>query len=46
MATAPAPEEKARALRRFRDREFFRAGVRAILGLSDGPEGFSAELSG
>ena len=45
MAMAPAPEGKARALRRFRDREFFRAGVRAILGLSDGPEGFSAELS-
>ena len=45
MAMAPAPEGKAQALRRFRDREFFRAGVRAILGLSGGPEGFSAELS-
>ena len=45
LATAPAPEGKAQALRRFRDREFFRAGVRAILGLSGGPEGFSAELS-
>jgi glutamate-ammonia-ligase adenylyltransferase len=37
--------EKAAALREFRDREFFRAGVRAILGQSDGPEGLSAELS-
>lgn len=38
-------DEKGQALRRFRDREFFRAGVRAILGISGGPEGFSAELT-
>jgi [glutamine synthetase] adenylyltransferase / [glutamine synthetase]-adenylyl-L-tyrosine phosphorylase len=38
-------DEKARALRRFRDREFFRAGVVAILGRCGGPEGFSAALS-
>jgi glutamate-ammonia-ligase adenylyltransferase len=42
---ARGPDEEAQALRLFRDREFFRAGVRAILGLSEGPEGFSAELS-
>ncbi|HMB06512.1 MAG TPA: hypothetical protein VKP69_22600 [Isosphaeraceae bacterium] len=45
LAAAPILDEQAQALRRFRDREFFRAGVRAILGLSGGPEGFSAELS-
>lgn len=42
---AADPESAALALRQFRDREFFRAGVRAILGLSGGPEGFAAELS-
>jgi [glutamine synthetase] adenylyltransferase / [glutamine synthetase]-adenylyl-L-tyrosine phosphorylase len=46
LALARTLDEKARALGRFRDREFFRAGVRAILGLSGGPEGFSTELSG
>jgi glutamate-ammonia-ligase adenylyltransferase len=45
LARAPDLEAKARSLRQFRDREFFRAGVRAILGLTGGPEGFSAELS-
>jgi glutamate-ammonia-ligase adenylyltransferase len=45
LAKSPDLEGKARSLRQFRDREFFRAGVRAILGLSGGPEGFAAELS-
>jgi glutamate-ammonia-ligase adenylyltransferase len=45
LAKAPDPDGKAWTLRRFRDREFFRAGVRAILGLSGGPEGFAAELT-
>jgi glutamate-ammonia-ligase adenylyltransferase len=45
LSSAEGLEAKARALRRFRDREFFRAGVRAILGLSGGQEGFAAELS-
>jgi glutamate-ammonia-ligase adenylyltransferase len=45
LSAADGLEEKAPALRRFRDREFFRAGVRAILGLSGGLEGFSGELS-
>ncbi len=45
LAPMSAVPEKTRVLRRFRDREFFRAGVRAILGLSGGPEGFAAELS-
>lgn len=45
LASAEAPDEKARALRGFGEREFFRAGVRAILGLTVGSEGFSTELS-
>jgi len=45
LAKAPDLDGKARALRRFRDCEFFRAGVRAILGKNGGPEGFAAELS-
>ena len=45
LAKAPDLDAKARALRWFRDREFFRAGVRAILDLNGGPEGFAAELS-
>ncbi len=45
VSSAEGIEAKAQALRRFRDREFFRAGVRAILGLSRGLEGFAAELS-
>ena len=45
LAKAPDLDGKAQALRRFRDREFFRAGVRAILGKNGGPEGFAAELS-
>ncbi|RUL87451.1 hypothetical protein TsocGM_12275 [Tautonia sociabilis] len=38
-------EGKIRALRRFKDREIFRADVRTILGQSDGPEGFADELT-
>jgi glutamate-ammonia-ligase adenylyltransferase len=38
-------EDRIRALRRFKDREIFRADVRTILGLSDGPEGFADELT-
>jgi glutamate-ammonia-ligase adenylyltransferase len=45
LAKASDLDGKARALRRFRDREFFRAGVRSILGLNGGREGFAAELS-
>lgn len=45
LTAARTPDEQAEALRRFRDREFFRAGVRAILGLSGGPEPFGDELS-
>jgi len=45
LAKPPERDGKAQALRQFRDREFFRAGVRAILGLNGGPEGFAAELS-
>jgi glutamate-ammonia-ligase adenylyltransferase len=45
LAQSADLDGKARALRLFRDREFFRAGVRAILGLCGGPGGFSAELS-
>jgi len=45
LLAAPDLDSKARSLRQFRDREFFRAGVRAILGLTGGPEGFAAELS-
>ena len=41
----PRDRSEGAVLRRFRDREFFRAGVRAILGLSGGLEGFAAELS-
>jgi glutamate-ammonia-ligase adenylyltransferase len=45
LTGAKTLEEKSRGLRWFRDREFFRAGVRAILGQSGGLDGFSAELS-
>jgi glutamate-ammonia-ligase adenylyltransferase len=45
LAQAADLDGKARSLRQFRDREFFRAGVRAILGLTGGPAGFAAELS-
>ena len=45
LAEAPDLDAQARVLRQFRDREFFRAGVRKILGLNGGPEGFAEELS-
>ncbi len=45
LAGAATLDERCRAARRFKDREVFRAGVRAILGRSDGPERFAAELS-
>jgi glutamate-ammonia-ligase adenylyltransferase len=45
LGKAPDLEGKSCSLWRFRDREFFRAGVRAILGLTGGPEGFAEELS-
>ena len=45
LAGAATLDERCRAARRFKDREVFRAGVRAILGLSGGPDRFSAELS-
>lgn len=38
-------DAQVRALRRFKDREIFRADVRSILGLSGGPEGFANELT-
>jgi glutamate-ammonia-ligase adenylyltransferase len=38
-------DSRVRALRRFKDREIFRADVRTILGLSGGPEGFANELT-
>jgi [glutamine synthetase] adenylyltransferase / [glutamine synthetase]-adenylyl-L-tyrosine phosphorylase len=45
IAAAPTPEERCRAIRRFRDREIFRADIRSILGRSAGQGRFSAELS-
>jgi glutamate-ammonia-ligase adenylyltransferase len=44
LATA-SPEDRLSVLRSHKDRELFRADVRAILGLAGGLEGFSAELS-
>ena len=45
LGAADDVEGRVRAIRRFKDREIFRADLRTILGLSDGPEGFAAELS-
>ena len=45
LAGAEAAENAALAIRRFRDREIFRADMRSILGLSRGAEQFSAELT-
>jgi glutamate-ammonia-ligase adenylyltransferase len=39
------PEARRRVVRRFRDREVFRAGLRAILGRTPSMETFSAELT-
>jgi [glutamine synthetase] adenylyltransferase / [glutamine synthetase]-adenylyl-L-tyrosine phosphorylase len=45
LAGANTSECRGIALRRFRDREIFRADLRSILGLSRGQEEFSAELT-
>ncbi|QDV34483.1 [protein-PII] uridylyltransferase family protein [Tautonia plasticadhaerens] len=45
LSWADDPDARVRALRRFKDREIFRADVRSILGLSGGPEGFANELT-
>lgn len=45
LDAAATLEERGRVLRRFRDREIFRADIRSILGRSGGPDQFSAELS-
>ena len=42
---AASPEQWPRAIRQYRDREIFRADLRTILGLSQGLDQFSAELS-
>jgi glutamate-ammonia-ligase adenylyltransferase len=42
---AAGPEQWSRAIRQYRDREIFRADLRTILGLSQGLDQFSAELS-
>ena len=45
LAAAQSPESSAAAIRRFRDREVFRADMRSILGLSRDAEQFSVELA-
>jgi glutamate-ammonia-ligase adenylyltransferase len=45
VAAAGSPEGRPKAIRRFRDREVFRADLRSILGLNQGLVHFSAELS-
>jgi glutamate-ammonia-ligase adenylyltransferase len=45
MGAASSAEGRSRAVRRFRDREIFRADLRSILEVSQGLEQFSAELS-
>ena len=45
LAGANTSERRGIALRRFRDREIFRADLRSILGLSRGQDEFSAELA-
>jgi glutamate-ammonia-ligase adenylyltransferase len=45
VASASTPNERLAVLREAKDRNLFRADVRAILGLTGGLEGFSAELS-
>ncbi len=45
LRSASSEDERVQVLRRFKDRELFRADVRTILGLSDGAEGFAAELT-
>ena len=45
LASTDTFERRAVAVRRFRDREVFRADLRSILGLSRGQEEFSTELA-
>jgi glutamate-ammonia-ligase adenylyltransferase len=45
LAETSGAEASHRALQRFKDREVFRIGVRAILGLCGGPDRFAAELT-
>jgi glutamate-ammonia-ligase adenylyltransferase len=45
LATVGGLEPKGAVLRRFRDREIFRADIRSILGRNGGPDQFSAELT-
>lgn len=45
LTVAETPESRTLAIRRFRDREVFRADVRSILGLSRDAEQFSVELT-
>jgi glutamate-ammonia-ligase adenylyltransferase len=45
MNSASTAEARALAIRRFRDREVFRADMRSILGLSKDNDQFSAELA-
>lgn len=45
LAAVTTMESRGQALRRFRDREIFRADLRSILGLSRGQDEFSNELA-
>ena len=45
LAGATTSEGRRNAVRKFRDREIFRADLRSILGLSRGQEEFAAELA-
>lgn len=45
LAASDAPNEGHAIVQRFKDREIFRVDLRAILGVCDGPEGFSDELT-
>jgi glutamate-ammonia-ligase adenylyltransferase len=45
LSSATTHEQRSQAIRRFRDREIFRADLRSILDLSKGQDQFSAELS-
>src|SRR5206468_3215806 len=42
LSTTTDPEQRSQAIRRFRDREIFRADLRSILSLSKGIDEFSA----
>lgn len=45
LAEAGSRSDAQRALRKFKDREIFRIGIRAILGLCGGPDPFARELA-